>query len=71
VGREIWEPLRATGIVKPWSARTRRWRAYAGKVVELLINVGDKVAVGQVIARLSRTISAKVAQDILAESRLR
>jgi macrolide-specific efflux system membrane fusion protein len=57
VKRDLGATVQATGIVKPLvGADVKVGARTPGKVVELPINVGDKVAVGQVIAKVSREI---------------
>ena len=65
--------MQATGIVKPLvGADVKVGARTPGKVVELPINVGDKVAVGQVIAKVEQDdliAKVKLQDAILAESK--
>ncbi|MFH0824268.1 MAG: efflux RND transporter periplasmic adaptor subunit [Pseudomonadota bacterium] len=72
VRRDLGATVQATGIVKPMiGAEVKVGSRTPGKVVELPINVGQKVAADQVIARLEQEdLKAKVKfqQALLAEA---
>jgi RND family efflux transporter MFP subunit len=71
--RDICSTVQATGIVKPKvGADVKVGARTPGKVVELPINVGDKVEQGQVIARLEQedlVAKVKLQRALLAEAR--
>lgn len=73
VKRDLGATVQATGIVKPLvGADVKVGARTPGKVVELPINVGDKVAVGQVIAKVEQDdliAKVKLQDAILAESK--
>jgi len=71
--RDLGATVQATGIVKPLvGADVKVGARTPGKVVELPINVGDKVADGQIIARIEQDdliAKVKLQDAILAEAR--
>ena len=71
--RDLGATVQATGIVKPMvGADVKVGARTPGKVVELPINVGDKVDQGQVIARIEQDdliAKVKLQEAILAEAR--
>lgn len=70
--RDLGATVQATGIVRPLiGAEVKVGARTPGKVVELPINVGDKVAQGQVIAKIEQDDLAarvKLQEALLAES---
>jgi len=71
--RDVTAVIQATGIVKAMvGADVKVGARMPGKVVELLINVGDKVDKGQVIARIEQedlVAKVKLQKAVLAEAR--
>ena len=71
--RDLGATVQATGIVKPMvGADVKVGARTPGKVVELPINVGDKVADGQVIAKIEQDdliAKVKLQDAILAEAK--
>jgi RND family efflux transporter MFP subunit len=71
--RDLGATVQATGIVKPTvGADVKVGARTPGKVVELPINVGDKVASGQVIAKIEQDdliAKVKLQEAILAEAK--
>jgi macrolide-specific efflux system membrane fusion protein len=71
--RDLGSTVQATGIVKPMvGADVKVGARTPGKVVELPINVGDKVDRGQIIARIEQddlVAKVKLQEAILAEAR--
>jgi len=71
--RDLGATVQATGIVKPTvGADVKVGARTPGKVVELPINVGDKVANGQVIAKIEQDdliAKVKLQDAILAEAK--
>jgi RND family efflux transporter MFP subunit len=71
--RDLGATVQATGIVKPLvGADVKVGARTPGKVVELPINVGDKVADGQVIAKIEQDdliAKVKLQEAILAEAK--
>lgn len=71
--RDLGATVQATGIVRPLvGAEVKVGARTPGKVVELPINVGDKVAEGQVIAKIEQDdlmAKVKLQEAILAEAR--
>lgn len=71
--RDLGATVQATGIVKPMvGADVKVGARTPGKVVELPINVGDKVAYHQVIAKIEQddlTAKVKLQEAILAEAK--
>jgi len=71
--RDVCATVQATGIVKPKvGADVKVGARTPGKVVELPINVGDKVARGQVIARIEQddlVAKVKLQKALLAEAK--
>lgn len=72
--RDLGATVQATGIVKPLvGADVKVGARTPGKVVELPINVGDKVHQGQVIARIEQEdliAKVKLQEAILAEAKV-
>lgn len=73
VRRDLGATVQATGIVKPLvGAEVKVGARTPGKVIELPINVGQKVAMGEVIARLEQDdllAKVKLQEAILEESK--
>jgi len=71
--RDLGATVQATGIVKPLvGADVKVGARTPGKVVELPINVGDKVANGQVIAKIEQDdliAKVKLQEALLAEAK--
>jgi len=71
--RDLGATVQATGIVRPVvGAEVKVGARTPGKVIELPINVGDKVAEGQVLARIEQDdllAKVKLQEAILAEAR--
>jgi len=71
--RDMGAAVQATGIVKAMvGAEVKVGARMPGKVVELPINVGDRVAKGQVIARIEQddlVAKVKLQKAVLAEAR--
>lgn len=71
--RDLGATVQATGIVKPMvGADVKVGARTPGKVVELPINVGDKVSDGQVIAKIEQddlVAKVKLQEAILAEAK--